>query len=189
MANADFSSEALLLAELAYPDHRAFETKVHEDTNTTPTQGASDVAHTERSAKRRTLGKIQEIVPGTWDYGTARWALRNIGWLGASKVMGSYMGGPLKSTQSSLTEDSSSETKSAMNNNEDEKEVITEGNKATPSVDVARSSVAEQHGDSLNPVTMVPDWQPRCPHCGRPNEYGHSMCDPVLPRICQDAST
>ena len=25
---------------------------------------------------------------------------------------------------------------------------------------------------------------PNCPHCGRANEYGYTMCDPVHPRIC-----
>ena len=25
---------------------------------------------------------------------------------------------------------------------------------------------------------------PNCPHCGRANEYGDTMCDPVHPRIC-----
>ena len=29
------------------------------------------------------------------------------------------------------------------------------------------------------------NWEPRCVHCGRANEWGNVMCDAVLPRVCQ----
>lgn len=34
-------------------------------------------------------------------------------------------------------------------------------------------------------VPSAPDWTPQCPWCGKANEEGMTMCDPVHPRICQ----
>lgn len=39
-------------------------------------------------------------------------------------------------------------------------------------------------GDASTPI-IERSWVPRCPHCGKANEYGYTMCDLVLPRICQ----
>lgn len=187
MAEADFSSEALLLAELAYPDIREFEKKVHGDANTAPIGNAAETAQKESQGKHR-IRRIQETVPGTWDYGTARWALRNMGWLGASKVMGTYMGGSLKSTQSTIItqlHSSRLEREHSQNGKENENNAVTGGNEPVPTAEMANNRAAAQGEEPFDPLARVPDWQPRCPHCGKPNEYGYNMCDPVLPRICQ----
>ena len=63
--------------------------------------------------------------------------------------------------------------------------------------DVESTTIAGQQksptaGDvnRANPETSTeshtPYWVSCCPYCGSANEYGHVMCDGVLPGICQN---
>jgi hypothetical protein len=38
--------------------------------------------------------------------------------------------------------------------------------------------------DSQKQSSRLSSYVPYCPHCGRANEYGDTMCDPVHPRVC-----
>jgi hypothetical protein len=64
---------------------------------------------------------------------------------------------------------------------------------------VESTTVEGQHKNRANPESVsldqpeatstkshTPDWVPRCPYCETANEYGHVMCDAVLPGICQN---
>ena len=60
----------------------------------------------------------------------------------------------------------------------------TQASEETDQVTANSASLNEPEDTSTNSHT--PDWVARCPYCDTANEYGYVMCDPVLPRICQN---
>ena len=55
-----------------------------------------------------------------------------------------------------------------------------DSNRANP------ESVSLHQPEETSTESHTPDWVSCCPYCGAANEYGHVMCDGVLPGICQN---
>ena len=66
--------------------------------------------------------------------------------------------------------------------NETTDRMIAESNEA------ARQALAKTDEEAQEKIPPVlnsnSDWAPLCPHCGHPNEYDRTSCDPVLPTVC-----
>ena len=61
--------------------------------------------------------------------------------------------------------------------------------KQNTSIETQTTSNERSNSDTSPVLKQSSDWEPRCPYCGTVNEYNRTMCDPVLPRICQDKPT
>lgn len=196
MSNSDFTADALFLADLGYYDDlqagkEARKNVTKHTEGTISSKDVSAVPNTERSLSAENHDQNPETVSGSCEYGTHCWALRNMSWVDMLTAMGSVLGGPVKSSGGPTVGDAQTaqvgeEWIEGWNHLGNEG-VAKDEEESTMDAE-AKSSVGERVCKPFEPVSQVPDWHPRCPHCEQPNEYGRTMCDPVLPRVCQGAS-
>ena len=154
--------------------------------------GSCDI-HLERPTKSR---YNVEHNSASSDYGTPTWALRHMGWMPMSTAVAGLLGGPLKSRPTpstnkvvSLQQENALLETLNLDGDDFITECISEAEHGPATKTETRERKCEPSRSATDPVLCrSPDWAPRCPHCGQPNEYGYTMCDPVLPRICQDTS-
>lgn len=192
MRSTDFCDEALLQADITCLGNATDNERDPQDTKAKECAPsvAKDAAAVRPSEMVEISSQEGEIVPQDCSYGTPCYALKRLGMMKPWWALATVYGRPKDILGSSpLTEDLGEENPLPVSNwHYDGPETVEE---------LLASTCDESGEDPTSPpescvseppdsLSKVFDWQPQCPHCGKSNEYGQAMCDPVLPRICED---
>ena len=176
----DFSAEALLLAELAYleAEHKKdLERRSVIGERHSRDRTDLETPHTKDDSTIRADGEKEASELGDCDYATPCWTLKHSGLMSMWAAMSIYLGGSLRSRRSQQ-----------QDTRKPGASVIDDGDSCKNGHASSKSGNESEVGQLKKSSISVPDWMPNCPTCDRSNEYGRTMCDPVLPRTCSNDS-